>query len=58
MNLIMLGAPGAGKVMTFNWGKELVGHGNVAELRRQAGMDPESIARRILERIRENSLSR
>lgn len=38
-----------GEVLLFNWGSSSVGHGNVAELRRERGLDPESIAGRIAE---------
>ena len=38
-------------VLAFNWGGSVPGHGSVAELRRDAGLDPESIARRIMEHL-------
>ena len=37
------------KVLAFTWANCPPGHGNVAELRRDAGLDPDSIARRIME---------
>ena len=43
------GAPGG--VLSFNWGHEAVGYGSVAELRRKAGLDPENIVRRIVEKL-------
>lgn len=39
--------PGS-RILSFNWGGAVVGHGSVSELRRQAGLDPESIAAEIL----------
>ena len=47
--LVGEGAPGG--VLAFNWGHEVVGYGNVAELRRKAGFDPENIARKIVEKL-------
>jgi 1-deoxy-D-xylulose-5-phosphate synthase len=43
------GAPGG--VLSFCWGHEAVGYGNVAQLRRKAGLDPENIVRRIVEKL-------
>ena len=38
-------------ILAFNWANSLPGHGNVAELRHDAGLDPESMARRIMEHL-------
>ncbi|MBO5793176.1 MAG: 1-deoxy-D-xylulose-5-phosphate synthase [Lentisphaeria bacterium] len=43
-----------GRILTFNWGGAPVGHGNVAALRREHGLDPENIARRIMEHCKAN----
>ena len=39
-----------GGLLGFNWGGKIVGHGALPELRRQAGLDAESIARAVMER--------
>ena len=44
------------QVTLFNWGSGAVGHGDVAELRRRAGLDPESIAGKIAEIVREKGI--
>ena len=38
--------PGS-RVLAFNWRSGVVGHGNISELRKRAGLDPESIAAKI-----------
>jgi 1-deoxy-D-xylulose-5-phosphate synthase len=48
--------PDRGEILCFNWGNELVGHGSVAELRKAAGLDPESIARKIIAHLRQKTL--
>jgi len=47
------GAPGG--ILSFNWGCEVIGHGSVSDLRRKAGLDPENIARKIMEKLSDES---
>ena len=44
------------QVTLFNWGNGCVGHGNVSELRRKAGLDPETIGGKIMEILKKNDI--
>ncbi len=47
------GAPGG--ILSFNWGHGVVGYGSISELRRKAGLLPDDIARRIVEKLSSES---
>ncbi|MBR2374237.1 MAG: 1-deoxy-D-xylulose-5-phosphate synthase [Lentisphaeria bacterium] len=40
-----------GGIMSFYWRDEVIGHGNIADLRKLAGLDPEAIADSIIEKM-------